>query len=88
MILKLLTIEQMWAFVYEDHFTRYDPDDPETVDPGCYKGEPNARLGTEVACNGCGQKENMAVILTLAPYRNKCFKCDAEWMDRELEGWC
>ena len=45
-------------------------------------------LDTKVVCNGCGCKENIAVILTLAPYREKCFKCNAEWLDRELEGWC
>ena len=68
MLLKDMTIEQMWAFVYEDA-----------------SGE---LLGVEVVCNGCGCKENMAVILTLAPHRDRCFKCDAEWLDRELEGWC
>lgn len=72
MLLKNLTIEQMWAFVAEKGFAE--------------KGE--NLLGVEAACNGCGSIENMASILTLAPYRSKCFKCDAEWLDRELEGWC
>ena len=45
-------------------------------------------LGVECACRKCGCKENMAVILTLAPYRDKCFKCDAHWLDRALAGWC
>lgn len=45
-------------------------------------------LDTEVVCNGCGSKETLSIILTLAPYRNKCFKCDSEWLDRELEDWC
>lgn len=53
-----------------------------------YVREDEEQLGEEVVCNGCGCRENMAVILTLAPYRDKCFKCDAEWLDRELEGWC
>ena len=88
MLLKYLTIEQMWAFVYEDHFTRFDPDDPETVDAGIYKGEPNCRVSTEVACNGCGSTVYIASIVTLAPYRDTCFDCDADWLDRELEGWC
>ena len=42
MLLKNMTLEQMWAFVYEDK-----------------AGE---LLGVEVTCNGCGTKENMAVI--------------------------
>ena len=72
MLLMNLTTEQMWAFVCEQGFTE----------------TPKDLLGAEVACNGCGSKENMACILMLAPYRNKCFKCDAEWLDRDLEGWC
>lgn len=50
--------------------------------------EDQERLGIEVACNGCGSKDNMACILTLASYRDKCFECDADYLDRELEGWC
>lgn len=66
MLLKNLTTEQMWAFVYEDA----------------------ELLGVIVECNGCGSQESMAVILTLTPHRNKCFKCDAEWLDRDLKQWC
>ena len=72
MLLTNLTREQMWAFVYEDAVTNY----------------PKDLLGVECACNGCGCNETMATLLTLMPYRNKCFKCDADWLDRELEGWC
>lgn len=68
MLLKNLTLEQMWAYARAD--------------------ETGGLLETKVICNGCGCKENMAVILTLAPYRNRCFKCEAEWLDRELEDWC
>ena len=53
-----------------------------------FVAEDDEFLGVEVVCNGCGSKENMAVILILAPYSEKCFKCDVEWLDRELENWC
>ena len=53
-----------------------------------YVREDEERLAEQVVCNGCGSKENMACILTLSPHRNKCFECDTDYLDRELEGWC
>lgn len=44
--------------------------------------------GLELECPGCGKKDNMAVLLTLRDYRETCFNCEHEFLDRELEGWC
>ena len=75
-LLRDITKKQRWAFALDD------PHD-----------ENKNYLHVEVRCK-CGQRVNMACVLALEDYAECCLddgpdpKCDAGWLDKELEEWC